>query len=166
MFAKEVYAWASENPPDRRKPLGCYYNPDTNTLRYLSHSSMRLRVLWGVWVSVFILYNRPYEAQPADFVATDLPSEPMLRTVDVQSNLGLIIPCIRSIKCNPLLIPSHLTAVSYPLLSFASIRYYYHFDRVGYGAVHFGGARGLWEKHVIEELLLATPFDHRRNYSL
>jgi hypothetical protein len=42
-------------------------------------------------------FIRPYEAQPADFLAADLHTEPMLRTVEVQSNLDLILPCIRSV---------------------------------------------------------------------
>lgn len=32
-LAKEVFGWASENPPDRRKPLSCYYNVETGSLR-------------------------------------------------------------------------------------------------------------------------------------
>lgn len=54
------------------------------------------------------MFHRSYEPQPSDFLASDLPNEPMLRTVDVQSNLDLIMPCIRSIILQAITISSEI----------------------------------------------------------
>lgn len=48
LFAKEVFNWARENPPDRRKPLGCYYNPDTSSLRYYYFTFMEKGFIFNV----------------------------------------------------------------------------------------------------------------------
>eukprot|EP00727_Mastigamoeba_balamuthi_P008592 m51a1_g4355 putative cytoplasmic dynein 2 heavy chain 1 (4311) ;mRNA; f:228679-242475 len=70
-FAREVFAWFGETPPDRRRPLDCFVDEASGALLAL----------------------RP---QHLDIAVTDLALEPMIPTVECMANVELVVPCLRS----------------------------------------------------------------------
>ncbi|KAM4699205.1 cytoplasmic dynein 2 heavy chain 1 [Discoglossus pictus] len=70
-FAKEVFSWARESPPDPRKPLETYYDPKTGTL--LSYT-----------------LEKPDNLTIEDFSNTQ--TLPVIRTPDIQRGLDYFKP--------------------------------------------------------------------------